>query len=102
MPSVTFVQQRLWLAAEHRAAIYGFPIASPCEFHLRGFIDAGVNEIDNEGHLSDAVWIDLADANIIAFVTRMVIAAQHQGLSELHEPTFHEAVKYLCPLWPFC
>jgi hypothetical protein len=102
MVTLELVQNRLWLAAELRAAQAGFGIAPDCTLHLRGFVDAGAVTLMAEGHLQDATRVALAEANIIAFTSRMVVEATTLGLTELHEPTFFAAKSALCPIWPFC
>jgi hypothetical protein len=100
--NLDFVQRRLWLAAEFRAAQAGFEIAPDCAVYLRGFIDDGAGALRSQGYLDDAARVALAEANIIAFTARMIVEATSLGMSELHEPTFFAAKLDLCPIWPFC
>lgn len=55
-----------------------------------------------EGYTDDDRRVALADANIVAFTTRMIIEARERRLPRLHEPTFFAARSALCPIWPFC
>lgn len=102
MPTKDMVELRLWLAAQHRAAEFGFTFAEDCqEGHFKPFLSEGVRKIEEEGYLNDPVRIAFAEANIVAFTTRMILAAQEMQFDQLHEPTFFDA-RVMCPLWPFC
>ena len=102
MPTADRIEHRLWLAAEYRAAQSYLEIAPDCATHLRSFVHDGVQRVVAEGHENDDLRIILAEANILAFVTRMIIEARALNLPRLHEPTFFAARSALCPLWPFC
>lgn len=103
MATKASVERRLWLAAQHRAAEFGFTFAQDCrQVHFKPFLAAGVDKLAREGHLDDPVRMALAEANIVAFTTQMIVEAQELGLKRLHEETFHQAHSRICPLWPFC
>ena len=102
MANPTIVAHRLWFAAAHQAAALGYEIASSCEHHLRPFLESGAYRMATEGVLDNGAHVVRAEASARAFVAAMVIEAQKLGYTELHEPTFFEAKKYFCPLWPFC
>ena len=96
------IQKMLLATAQHVALKYGYEFAPDCWDHLQGLVREGVNTIVAENRVDDEQYISLAEANIVVFATRMTIAAREQNLSELHEPTFHAAKQFLCPIWPFC
>lgn len=96
------IERRLWLAAEYRAAQNYFEIAPDCADPLKEFIRGGVEMLVTKGHADDDMQIGLAEANIVAFTTRMIIEARTLNLTRLHEPTFFAARSALCPIWPFC
>ena len=102
MPTIDIVRQRLWLAAAHQAAALGYGIAPSCEHHLRPFLESGAQLMANEGVLDSEPHAVRAECSARAFVAMMVVEAQRQGYTELHEPTFFWARNLLCPLWPFC
>lgn len=103
MATKASVERRLWLAAQHRAAEFGFTFAPDCrQVHFRPFLANGVDRLSREGYLDDPVRVALAEANIVAFTTQMIVEAQELGLPRLHEITFYQANSQICPLWPFC
>ena len=102
MPTIDIVRTRLWHAGVHQAAALGYGIAPSCEFHLRPFLENGAMVMENEQVLDSEPHRVRAECGARAFVAMMVIEARNQGMSELHEPTFFAAGKYICPLWPFC
>jgi hypothetical protein len=102
MPSENLIERALWAAAVHKAALAGLGIAPGCEAELKKFIKTGVQTISTENHAADPDYLAFADANLSAFVARMIIEARKQGMSDLHEGTFFATKLSLCPLWPFC
>jgi hypothetical protein len=102
MPVAEQIEERLWLAARDRAAQNHIEIAPGSADHLREFIHGGVETLVAKGHSPDETEIALAEANIIAFTTKMIIEARTLNLTELHEPAFFAARSALCPIWPFC
>ena len=102
MPTVDQIERRLWLAAERRAAQGYLEIAPDCASHLRDFIRGGAERLVAEGKGEDELQISVAEANIISYVTTMLIEARTRALVQLHEPTFFAARSALCPIWPFC
>ena len=96
------VERYLWVAAQLQAARFGYGFGSDCESHMQGFIHDGVAKIDAENNLNQPAWISLAEHNLTAFTTRMVIEAQVLNLNELRESTYWKAREFFCPLWPFC
>ena len=103
MATKASVKRLLWLAAQHRAAEFGFTFTQDCrQGHFMPLITDGVDKLYQEEHQHDPVRIALAEANIVAFTTQMIVEAQELGLKRLHEETFHAAHPSICPLWPFC
>jgi hypothetical protein len=100
MPSKEAVEMRLWAMAQDRAAGFGF--APGCEGLVLRLVRTGVQRLEAEGFLDDGDRIAIAEANLTIFISEMVIAARGFGLLELHENTFGEALRRLCPLFPFC
>lgn len=95
------LQTRFWNAAENTANEKGFAFTSGCESLLRELIDEGINRIVDENRLDDDASLELAETNITAFVSRMVVEAQDQELPELDESMFQLAEAALGPIWPF-
>ena len=102
MPTLEQIDRRLWFAASHEAAVLGYAIAPSCEVHLRPFLTNGAVMLAKEQMLEQPEQIAIAEAGTRRFVGYMVVAARQMGFAELHEPTFFETLKRLCPLWPFC
>ncbi|MGH7696781.1 MAG: hypothetical protein ACRENH_17460 [Gemmatimonadaceae bacterium] len=102
MPNGSMIERALWTAALHKAAQAGLGIAPGCEHELKQFIRAGVQAMQTESRITDVDYLNLAEANLLAFVARMIIEARRQGMSDLHEGTFFTSKTSLCPLWPFC
>lgn len=102
MSSKTKIERRLWLAAEHRAAQASLEIAEDCAYHLQAFIGQGAETLKKKNLIDDPDQVALAETNIVAFVTRMIIESRRQRLDSLHEPTFFKAREVLCPIFPFC
>jgi hypothetical protein len=102
MDASTRLKSHMWRAAQYRAASFGYEITPSCEHHLRPFLEDGIDELMKAGQQESAANVAVAEANVFALVTRMVIEAQVMHLDALHEPTFFAAKQFLCPLWPFC
>ena len=94
------LKTRFWAAASHRIASANMTIAVGCEQHLRDFIEVGVSKISDPS--TSEVAITQAEANLVAFVAKMIVDAAADGDSELHENRFFAAKTSLCPVWPFC
>lgn len=92
--------KELWQIVQEETAKYNLGIASSCEYNLRNFIQKGVSELQIKNFSIGGV--DDAKNNLRFFVQEMVSIAQNQNLNELHENTFFDALKKLCPLFPFC
>ncbi len=89
-------------AAQYQAARLGYGFSADSLSAVHSFVDGGVNVLQSAGQLSDEPSLALAEANITAFASAMVLEARDQNLPELRESTFHAARARLCPLWPFC
>lgn len=105
-PLVTQAQQafevRLLAAAVSAAARNGFMFAPDCYQFTQDMVVTGVQRLFQEGRISDSRSLAQAEGNLVVFVEEMADAARIMGLQRLHEPTFFQAQKKLCPLWPFC
>lgn len=94
-----FVRNDLWKRAQQRAGKSGFTFTDDCEYHVKQFIEAAVNNSSVDlSTFSD----DTAVQNFNKFIDEMVNEAGRQGYNRLHEDTFHYAKASLCPLWPIC
>jgi hypothetical protein len=43
-----------------------------------------------------------AQLNLLRYVGQMMSVARQEGITTLHEWSFHSARMQLCPMWPFC
>lgn len=94
------MQNDFWNQAAEVADKHNFLIASDCEEPLRLFISEGLNQLDEEGLLTDGPSIELAKANFSNFVSEMVGTALEQGTSEVDVSSFEETVAAFT-VWPF-
>lgn len=96
------LEERLWNVATKRSSRAGFEIAHDCSVYLLEFIQRGISRMVEEGYENDEARIRKAESNLKRLIDGMVKEAESQRFDMLHEPTFFEAIKSLCPLWPFC
>jgi hypothetical protein len=96
------------LVAKLEAAKRGFKIHENCFDVLTNFIENGVNEVmlktSHKDEVSRTLYIDLAEAKLVAFMITMTIEAHssHPNKNVLHEGIFSAAWAAFCPCWPFC
>ena len=94
------MQNDFWNQAEEAADADNLLIASDCEEPLRLFISEGLNQLDEEGLLTDGPSIERAKANFSNFVSEMVGTALEQGTSEVDVSIFEGTVAAFT-VWPF-
>ncbi len=89
--------RKLWRIVEEEALAAGLGIAPNCEALLRELVSKG--EAGLRGTVRRRAE---AEENLRWFVRAMIVEAKARNWTELHEDAFMEALKKLCPLWPFC
>ena len=101
--SVDQIVDRLGVVAKRQATQLGWEFSPDClNIHLMPFISEGVAQMGQSGQLADKLFVALAEANIVMFVTRMAIEARERGLNRLGERSFFSVRAVICPLFPFC
>ncbi|MDO9105284.1 MAG: hypothetical protein Q7U57_10015 [Methylovulum sp.] len=78
------------------------PIAPDCEHYLMQLIDQAGSNLRNRGLYSDQKKLLEVERNFEKLLVEMTWQAGVLGLHELREPTFHNALSSLCPIFPFC
>ena len=73
-----------------------------CQQHIEQLIHDSVQRVQDDGFADDANKLWEVETNFRILLTEMTRQAGILGFTELHEPTFFEALSKLCPIWPFC
>lgn len=94
------MQSDFFRQASDLANAHGLPIAAACEGPLNEFITECLNRMDNGERTPEGLWLDFSHASLNVFVTALVSAARHEGLSEVNMGIF-ETIEYkFLSLWP--
>ena len=94
------MQSDFFTQANDLANAHGLPIAAACEDRLNGFITECLDRMDNGERTPEGLWLDFSHAALNVFVTALVSAARHEGLSEVDMGTF-EMIEYkFVGIWP--
>ncbi len=88
----------LWHVAAARAARHGFRFAQNCEQDFRALLSRSLPSVRE----SDADTLEQVERNTALLVEEMVAVARANNWPELYEDTLRNALKKLCPLFPFC
>lgn len=93
---------RLWGAAETTALGLGLGFSTGSEYELRRVIERGVRRIRDEDVAQDESKLRAAEFVLQSIVMRMADDARAKNYTELHEDTVDVALRWVCPVWPFC
>jgi len=93
---------QLWELAQNHAKASNFKFEKHCELDVQSMIEAGVDKLSGMGRLNDPQAIQEAEENLKSIVSEMINIALAKGVDSLHEWTLGDALKNLCPLFPFC
>lgn len=94
------MQSDFFRQASDLANAHGLPIAAACEGPLNEFITECLNRMDNGERTPEGLWLDFSHAALNVFVTALVSAARHEGLSEVDMGIFEMIENKFLSLWP--
>jgi hypothetical protein len=95
------LESGLWEAAVRTAFALGFEFAPDGERHFKAVIDSASPKIVDRAVRDDNA-LPAALRAVEQLVFEMVNVAKSLGLQRLDELTASEALRKVCPLWPFC
>ena len=100
MANLGSVSRRLWGRVQSGGS--ELPFDPGCEDLIKQLINDAANRIEIEGFSTDTRKLKKADEAIDKLISEMISLARQRGYSQLHEDTFYDALKSLCPIWPIC
>ena len=96
------IEGRLWSAASVTATGAGFPIDEQCEWQLREEIRLAAIRMLGSGLVLDPLAVGRAYGGTVTLVHGMIEAVAERERSVLDQESLSEALRRLCPLFPFC
>jgi hypothetical protein len=93
------IEAELWQVAEAHAKHRGYEFAPNCEADLKQTIRRALEKDVNQ---TVRYALSEAEANTRRLVDEMVAVAEAEGFPQLYEETLRQALRRLCPLFPFC
>lgn len=97
------VETRYQDTAQAQLTRYSFTFDSALTGVTDKLIETGVATLDEAGMLGDADMVDLAEAQLVGLINKMILQAKLDGKSEIDMPTFSMVFGFCCPgCWPFC
>lgn len=96
------LEQRLWTAASSTATRAALRLEPGCEQLLRDEIRRGASRMLGRGLVMDPTAVGRAYGNTIALVNAMAEGAKERQQTSLDEQCVADALRRLCPLFPFC
>jgi hypothetical protein len=94
-------RMRQSLAEQSRSAV-GLRVAPDARQLLMSLIVAGAGRADADRAISSDEAGDLADANLRTLLSRSEEIARAAGADTIHAWSIAEALRGICPLYPFC